>query len=135
MGETEDGYPTEAALQRLETWPHQDMAGALDFVKTIWHWPDFASHDLSAHEAAILHANPGEKYLRLATGGWSGNEDIVRALNSNRMIRAIAWRLHARGGLHIYQYPTVRPSEPHTVSLDPPTPENDPIGRFRRLMS
>jgi hypothetical protein len=106
MDEWTDGdYPTEAALTRLEQWPYQDTAGALDFVKAIWHWPDFASHDLSTHEAAILHANHDDKYLRLATGGWSGNEDIVHALESNRMIHAIAWRLHAFGGLYIYQYP------------------------------
>jgi hypothetical protein len=122
-------YPTDAALERLATWPHQDVAGALDFAKAIWHWPDFARHELDAHETAILHAAPDDKFLRLATGGWSGNEEIVRALNCNLMIRALAWRLHARGGLHIYQYP--KQSEPHTVGTDEPTPENDPIGRFR----
>jgi hypothetical protein len=126
----DNDYPTEVELLRLETWPGQDLAGALDFVKTIWHWPDFASHDLRPEEAAVLHAHPGELYLRLATGGWSGNESIVRALNANRLLRTFTWRLSSVGGLHIYQYPPVS-SEPHVIGTDPPTVENDPVGRFR----
>ena len=27
---------------------------------------------------------------------------------------------------------TAVPSEPHTIGTDPPTPENDPVGRFRK---
>jgi hypothetical protein len=100
-----DGYPTDETLQALETWPYQDLAGALDFLAAAWHWPEFATHDISAHEAAVLHAEPGERYLRLATGGWSGNESLIAAIDANRMIHALAWRLSTRGGLHIYEYP------------------------------
>ena len=63
------------------------------------------SDDLSAHEGYVVQANRGERYLRLSTGGWSGNEELVAALNTNRMVRVLSWRLSARGGLHIYQYP------------------------------
>ena len=100
-----DGYPTTDTVKALELWPHEDIAAALDFVKAIWHWSEAATHDLSAHEAAILRANPGERYLRLATGGWSGNEELVAALQANVMLHMLAWRLSAHGGLHIYQYP------------------------------
>ena len=30
-----------------------------------------------------------------------------------------------------YQFCTLRGSEPHRVSLEGPTPESDPVGRFR----
>jgi hypothetical protein len=101
-----DGYPTDDTIQALEAWPYQDIRGALDFVAAAWHWPDFATHDLSAHEAGVLRADPGERFLRLATGGWSGNESLIAALETNRMIHAMSWRLSAVGGLHIYEYPT-----------------------------
>jgi hypothetical protein len=102
----EDDYPTDAALKRIEQWPYQDIAGCLDFVASIWHWPDFGvSHELRDEEWRIVRAKPGERYLRLATGGWSGNEEIVAAIKTNYMLRALAWRLTARGGLHIFQYP------------------------------
>jgi len=100
-----DGYPTDETLAAIEAWPYQDLAACLDFVKAAWHWDDWATHDLSAHEAAIVRAEKTDTYLRLATGGWSGNESLVAALRANRMISLQAWRLHARGGLHIYQYP------------------------------
>jgi hypothetical protein len=100
-----DGYPTEAALDRLANWPHPDFGAALDFAMTLWHWPDAASHDINAHEAGVLHATPEERYVRFATGGWSGNEAVIAALRKNFMIRAMCWRLSASGGLHIYRYP------------------------------
>lgn len=99
-------YPSEAALTRIEAWPYEDIAGCLDFVASLWHWPEFGvSREIDAHEAGVLKANPGERYLRLATGGWSGNEELIAALRTNHMISALAWRLTARGGLHIFEYP------------------------------
>ena len=106
-------YPTDDDLdylsdddwEQIETWPWHDIAGCLDFVKASWHWPDLASHNLSAHEGYVVRADPEDRYLRLVTGGWSGNEELVGALESNRTIHRMAWRMSARGGLHIYQYP------------------------------
>jgi hypothetical protein len=101
----DDGYPTDDTVKTIEDWPYQDITGALDFVAAAWHWPDFVSYELSAHEAGVLRADPGDRYLRLATGGWSGNETLIAALRTNRMIHALSWRLDAVGGLHIYEYP------------------------------
>lgn len=101
----EDGYPTEATLDALKDWPYEDIGGALDFAKAAWHWPDWAGDVTDEHELAVLRAEPGERYARFATGGWSGNESIIAALKENLMVRAVAWKLSACGGLHIFQYP------------------------------
>jgi hypothetical protein len=102
----ENDYPTEAALKRIRKWDPMDAAGALDFVASIWNWPEFGvSSVLRPEEAAVVGAEGGERYLRLATGGWSGNEDIVGALRANRILSAFTWKLTASGGLHIYEYP------------------------------
>ena len=99
-------YPTDAALKRIESWPYWDLPGCLDFVASIWHWPDFGvSNDLRPEEAHVVGAEARDKYLRLATGGWSGNEEIVAAMKTNYMLRAMCWRMTARGGLHVFQYP------------------------------
>lgn len=99
------GYPTESALERIKAWPFEDLNGCLDFVASIWHWPDFGvSHELRPEEAHVVGAEAGDRYLRLATGGWSGNEDIVTAMCLNRMLNAFCWRMSASGGLRIYQY-------------------------------
>lgn len=103
-------YPTDAALDRIKAWPFTDLAGCLDFVASIWHWPDFGvSNELRPEEAHVVGVEKGQKYLRLATGGWSGNEDIIGAMNDNYMLTAMSWHLTARGGLHIYSYPPTEP--------------------------
>ena len=99
-------YPSDAALERIKSWPYQDAAGCFEFVKAIWHWDDWAGEALRPEELKVVGAEDGDRFLRLATGGWSGNEDIVSAINHNVMIRALTWRLTARGGLHIYQFPS-----------------------------
>ncbi len=98
-------YPSESDLERIEAWAMEDLAGALDCVKELWHWPEFATHALTAHEGCVVHARSSNRYLRLATGGWLGNEDLVRAMRGNTMLWMICWRLSTRGGLHIFEYP------------------------------
>src|SRR5262245_45467303 len=101
-----DGYPTEATLEAIENWPYQDIAGCLDFCRSAWHWgADCANEAVNVYEANVLYAKEGDRYARFATGGWSGNEDIICALRANAGIQLFAWRLSAHGGLHIYQYP------------------------------
>lgn len=80
----EDGYPTEEALKRIEEWPHTDIAGLLAFVKRLWRYPNF-------------WCEQGER-LCISTGGWSGNEDLIRAMESNRILWALCWHQSTRGG-------------------------------------
>jgi hypothetical protein len=103
-----EGYPTEATLAAIETWSVRDVAGCLDYARAAWHWPDFAHEVLTAHEAGVLRAEPGERYVRFATGGWSGNEEIITALRTNGLVWALTWRLSTCGGLHIFEYPEPR---------------------------
>lgn len=100
----EDNYPTEATLQVIEDWTGS-ISELLDFIKAAWCYEDFASYKLQPAEAEICDAEPGERYLRLATGGWSGNEEIIAAFRRNYMAHGVTWELSARGGLHVYRYP------------------------------
>jgi len=102
-----DGYPTDETLEIIKKWPMKSGLHAnalLDFVAAAWHWPDFGvSHELKPAEAEVVHAEPGDRYLRLATGGWSGNESLIAALDHS-MGAFGTWRLSSAGGLHIYRY-------------------------------
>lgn len=101
-----DGYPTETTLTAIETWPYQEAAACLDFCRAAWHWgEEWANEHVSAAEREVLHAEASDRFARFATGGWSGNESIIHALDRNQMITALCWRLSAAGGLHIYRYP------------------------------
>ncbi len=87
----DDDYPTEDELKRIREWPYTKPVLLFDFVRSIWHWPDMAKCD-------------GRTY-RFATGGWSGNEDIIGALSENSSAWSMCWSVSARGGLHIFDVP------------------------------
>lgn len=103
----EDEYPTEEQLQRIKDWDFKDSLGLAEFVVSIWHYGDPWAQLSAWRKDDFGH---GYRELRLATGGWSGNEDIVGALSTNRMFEMLCWNSSHRGGLHIYHIPT--PSTP-----------------------
>ena len=94
-------YPTNEELEVIEnasSWK-EVFSLALDA------WPEYgsASTDLRPEEREMV--GTGDRlYLRLATGGWSGCEDVISALEKNMWAR-MNWRMSARGGLHIYELP------------------------------
>jgi hypothetical protein len=93
-------------LEQLANWASHDAAGALDFLRHTWVTTyGSASDALTAGEAEVVRAEKGERFLRLATGGWSENEALIGALQQNRMVWLLTWVLHARGGLYIFRYP------------------------------
>ena len=99
-----NGYPTDSVLAQLVYI--EQPTGALDFALELWN-RNFGStsEELRPHELAILHADKDERFIRFATGGWSGNESVISALRENHLAWALTWRLSTRGGLHIFEYP------------------------------
>jgi hypothetical protein len=108
------GYPTEETLERIRTWPVvtiADMIACMDFAGRAWSWygtwrkqPNWRSHPDRVLRAAGLRPAPHVRYT-LITGGWSGNESIVAAIEANlivQMVGAWAWR---RGGWYEYRFP------------------------------
>ena len=88
----EGDYPTELALNTLRGWHirgHDDIVRALEFARSIWHWPEFATRD-------------GDTWT-FVTGGWPGNEDIIEAMADNKVLDLAAWKLSEYGGRHVYQ--------------------------------
>lgn len=96
-----DGYPTEEFLTWLETCEYPEAA--LRAAQEAWRWP--AVNTLTEAEAALLGPlEHGDVPYRFATGGWSGNESIVRALCAN-CLTFYTWWMSVRGGLHIFVLP------------------------------
>ena len=93
-----DGYPTEEALARIrQAAPHE----VIRFMLAAWNQTyGSATTKLSRCEAEVA-SHRTEKLIRLATGGWSGNEEVIAAYKENWMAHALTWRLSAAGGLHI----------------------------------
>lgn len=85
-----DGYPEEHELEKIRNWPHNDFEGLMDYVQELW-W-----------NAEWGFRQKGKKYY-LSTGGWSGNEDIISAMNENLMFWSMCWQESKRGGHYIFE--------------------------------
>lgn len=89
-----DGYPTAETLQHIVDWPHTDFKGLLDYVR----------------QAVEGYGRMWEEdgAIKLATGGWSGNESILGALHENNVFWAMCWESSHRGGLTVFRCRTLR---------------------------
>lgn len=102
-----DGYPDDQELERIANWKVDDVNGLMDFVAELW-W----------HPEMIRRTGSHKEYVELITGGWSGNEDIVRALINNYVFWNLCWEMSRRGGYHLFNLahsPYFRPAE-HVAS-------------------
>lgn len=88
-----DGYPTEATLEAIKQWPHTDFAGLMDFCGEAWRYPDYWDRTFNGRR------------IEAHTGGWSGNESIVTALQDNFIFWTICWMESKRGGHFVFELP------------------------------
>lgn len=89
------GYPTEEELNKIKTWEiHsiEDYHALMRYIKSLWAYPDYFKRDYNYPDA-----------YRLVTGGWSGNVQIIQAMNENHVLIAFYWYSSDRGGLHIFR--------------------------------
>ena len=71
--EQEEGYPTDEALLKIENWDANDPLGLWEYIKDYF----------NDHGRAWVD---GEDY-KLATGGWSGCESVIQAIEDNFTVR------------------------------------------------
>ena len=100
-----DNYPTEEELQRIREWPHNDILGWFAFIKSIWWMPDWGWFEFDGLDDS---KRPMKVYM-ISTGGWSGNESIIEAMNDNFVCWVMSWHDHHRGG-H-WNFRVVQPEE------------------------
>lgn len=101
-----DGYPAEASLKQIAEWDltKQDIYGLLDLVKENTQWEDRQIHII------------GKRVLRFEyhTGGWSGNEEVIGALQQNTFFWILFWQKSLRGGHYYFriEHPEWYPLKP-----------------------
>jgi hypothetical protein len=101
-------YPTASELRRIKTWPiktDEDVEALMTFVETIWHFADWGWRRASRRRRQYKQGSLRRRYS-LSTGGWSGNEDIITALQANWMFWIMAWESSRRGGHYVFQVPS-----------------------------
>jgi hypothetical protein len=100
----EDGYPTEAALEKIEKWDYKDgWTELLEFVRGLWVHRKYC---WSMEKNVTTFDTPNYKIVvdvyHMSTAGWSGNESIIRALEKNWMFWTFCWEQSKRGGHYIF---------------------------------
>lgn len=94
---TADGYPTEGLLNRIRNW-HWEGGGferLLQYLPSVWRYgPDYFK----------VPQYPTGVYI-VRTGGWSGNEDIIMALQQNHLFWSLCWKESSVGGYYTFRVP------------------------------
>jgi hypothetical protein len=102
----EDGYPTEEALEIIQIWPFdKDNQEWFGFINSIWHLKSWGwSEGLNPSDMPGVDLEGKQRYqYHISTGGWSGNESIIRAMESNSMMWHLHWVQSRRGGHYIFE--------------------------------
>ena len=97
----EDGYPTAEALDIIQLWSYDDPTGWFEFIKQLWNmvewgWEVVRQPHSNRPEVAV------DRYY-ISTGGWSGNEDVIRAMMKNTMLWSFNWVSSRRGGHYVFE--------------------------------
>ena len=98
----EDGYPTENALEIIRRYPFTLPERKLfEFIHSIWWMPDWGWKECEVIDEVT---NERSYAYYISTGGWSGNESIIQAMQENKwMFWSLTWQQSRRGGHYIFQ--------------------------------
>lgn len=107
-----NGYPTEDTIEAIEMWGVDDEAvptpgmleALMDFVGRAWSYPNYWEKTRDFVDPEYPGDRPHVRYV-FSTGGWSGNESLVSAMENNLMLAIMgpwSWR---RGGHYEYRLP------------------------------
>jgi hypothetical protein len=97
----EYGYPTSEALEIIELWPYDDETGWFTFIKPLWHLSDWGWRENEGVHEIFTDKKLYRYYL--STAGWSGNEEIIRAMIANKMLWSFTWVSSRRGGHYQFE--------------------------------
>lgn len=97
---TTDEYPDDDELDKIQYWPHGTHRELMAFVRGIWWRPNWGWK-----EKDVVDEDTGDQKKRyeISTGGWSGNESIIGALQKNWLFWATCWLQSSRGGHYVFE--------------------------------
>lgn len=90
-------YHSDETLKQIASWPEDDFMGLIYFLKPLW-----AYHGFKYYWYKDKMVKRWLLRFELSTSGWSGNEDIFRALESNFYFGFIWYSEWRRGGFHAF---------------------------------
>jgi len=99
---TDKAYPTDEQLDLIRNWDINAIGGWFEYVASIWHWDDrariYKGRDSLGHRVMKAY---------FSTGGWSGNESIIQAMQENKnYLWMFTWWKMRRGGHYWFEWRT-----------------------------
>jgi hypothetical protein len=89
-----NGYPEKHELEKIRNWPVESgWHGLLNYVRGRWYHSDY-------------FYKQGNTYL-MSTYGWSGNMQLIMALDSNRLFWNTCWISSEKGGHYKFEVPEI----------------------------
>ena len=116
LASDDDGLPTQEALDYIKNWNILESDGCfetteentnklIDYVQQLWTYKNYIKYDKDSG------------LLELHTGGWSGNEDIVRELEGT-VLWLLYFRAHQTGGHYYFKIPVADDLSDWVVTLN-----------------
>lgn len=96
-----DGYPENSELNKISSWDCHDFISMMEYIKSRWayanhgYWKQRKYRKKMQREPRIVYD--------IATAGWSGNEEIIEAMQKNEIFWANCWVQSRRGGQYIFE--------------------------------
>jgi hypothetical protein len=107
MSDIEEQYPTDDFLLWIRTYrDYENMDVWFDRIHDAWWMPDWGWHEKDGKDV-IMRDIDGNKVIyhireyKISTGGWSGNEDIIDAMQSNITAWHKCFFIHRVGGHYV----------------------------------
>ena len=91
-----NGYPTDDTLHRIEQWEVSDCDGLMEFLQKAWHYGE--PYAPARHSVHCETMDEEVEQWEVSTGGWSGNEEMIGAMQKNTLWWLFHWWESRRGG-------------------------------------
>lgn len=97
-----EGYPTEEFLEYIRNFDFEDAVNPNEYLQELedgWWMPEWGF--------TLHRPYRGYRKLELHTGGWSGNEDTIQALQDSFFF-TMFWEKTYRGGHYYFKIPYIK---------------------------
>jgi hypothetical protein len=104
--EPKSHYHKDSELDVVSKWPSRDAFELMDSLKDMWAYGSWHEYN---ENGPLGYA----RVFEFATAGWSGNEDLIEALERNTPFWMMFWYQSTRGGGYVFK---IRPDQVGYVS-------------------
>ena len=96
----ESEYHSDFELNKIKNWDYRNVFELIEHIQDMWNWKqDYFVSKWGKRK----FDNADVLLLELHTGGWSGNEDIIAALEEHEMFFNLWHTKWERGGHYYFE--------------------------------